>query len=711
MMSKGATAGRRQLSPKVLVIFSACSTARLKPYANAIPCALLAAGLCFPAPMPSSAQSSIELISATDRGFTGDATSGGPAVSTGGRFVAFFSDATDLVVPNDRRPFRDVFVRDRENATTERISVAMGGGEANGNSHPGGLASPGISADGCLVVFSSEASNLVPDDDGQFEDVFIRDRCASTTRRISVATDGGNPNGRSNTPDITPDGRWIVFQSQASNLVDGDTNGASDIFLYDNESGELRRVSVADDGEQANSFSITPSISHDGRSVAFASMASNLVPGAANGFLQIYVRDLQENRNELASVNAAGVPGDSNSFCPDLNGDGSIVAFKFDGSNLVPGDTNGVPDVIVRDRANSVTERVSVDDDGIQGDGLSAHPAVSRDGRYVVFPSFAERFDPLDANRQSDIFVYDRETRTIARVSVELAEDSDAGVAEPAPSISPEGKWIGFASGSSKLVENDINTTLFDVFFTCNPLKPPCPPACTFDRDCPEGLVCDPETSTCVECADDEDCPEGQVCDEETNTCVECTEDADCPEGQVCDEETNTCVECTEDADCPEGEVCDPETNTCVECLDDEDCPEGLVCNPETNTCVECLDDEDCPEGEICDPATMTCVECLDDEDCEPGEVCIDGECIELTPTSTPTERTRTPTASATATSTRPTATPTSTTTSTPRRGGGGGGCNCEIDPDRGTRDHLESQMLALLLPALLFWLRRRSRG
>jgi Tol biopolymer transport system component len=279
-------------------------------------------------------------------GAQGNGASGqfGDALSADGRFVAFRSSATNLVA-GDTNGFQDVFLRDRLLGTTERVSVATGGAQGNGNS-----LEPALSADGRYAAFRSGATNLVAGDTNGVDDIFVRDRQIGTTVRASVATGGAQGNGNSLEPSLSADGRFVAFWSVASNLVAGDTNGLDDIFVRDRQSATSERVSVATGGAQGNAASYDPSaISADGRFVAFYSFASNLVAGDTNGFADIFVRDRQNGATARVSVATDGTQGNNASHIPSLSADGRSVAFDSFATNLVAGDTNGTPDVFVRE--------------------------------------------------------------------------------------------------------------------------------------------------------------------------------------------------------------------------------------------------------------------------------------------------------------------------------------------------------------------------
>jgi Tol biopolymer transport system component len=230
-----------------------------------------------------------ERVSLGAHGEEGNGGSAGTGVSGDGRFVVFYSAATNLVA-GDTDGRVDVFLRDRTSRTTERVSVATGGGQANGNSGrlvvrktlqvvTSGL----VSDDGRIVVFDSAASDLVPGDRNNKRDVFLRDRQAGTTARVSVARGGGDADGDSHVTSLSPDGRFVLFDSDATDLVPGDTNGAGDVFLYDRQTRAIERVSVSGAGKQGNGSSAGGVISADGKVIAFVSSATNLVRGFSGG--------------------------------------------------------------------------------------------------------------------------------------------------------------------------------------------------------------------------------------------------------------------------------------------------------------------------------------------------------------------------------------------------------------------------------------------
>src|SRR5436190_1064825 len=296
-----------------------------------------------------------ERVSVASGGTEGNAASLAAARSAVGRFVAFVSAATDLVAA-DTNGASDVFVHDRQTGATERVSVASGGAQGNGSSGLIGFAfPPALSADGRFIAFVSLATSLVAGDTNGATDVFVRDRLTGTTERVSVASGGTQSNAASLGSALSADGRLVAFQSDATNLVVGDTNGATDVFVRDRQTGMTARVSVASDGTQANNVSTYPALSADGRFVAFQSAATNLVAGDTNGATDVFVRDRQTGTTERASVASGGTQGNGSSAGPVLSADGGLVAFHSTATNLVAGDANGAYDVFVHDRAVSTT--------------------------------------------------------------------------------------------------------------------------------------------------------------------------------------------------------------------------------------------------------------------------------------------------------------------------------------------------------------------
>jgi Tol biopolymer transport system component len=327
---------------------------------------------------------------------TGEQTSDSnyvPVLSADERFVAWETGWTDGGLP-------EVYIRNLAAGTTRMVSVGLTSGPGNGASD-----TPSISANGRYVAFESEATNLTPDGGNGYQQVYLRDRTAGTTTRASVGSDGTTGTAWSGLPEISADGRYVVFSSLATNLVPGDTNHQSDLFLHDMQTGTTERVSVSTSGHQANSFSQGASISADGRYVAYISWASNLVKNDTNGVPDVFVRDRALGTTVRASVSSSGVQGDDTTYFVSLSADGRLVLFSSKASNLVADDTNGVSDAFLRDMTTGKVRRVSVSSSGTQGNDFSMSCGISADGHYVSFDSLASNLVRHDTNGDRDVFV------------------------------------------------------------------------------------------------------------------------------------------------------------------------------------------------------------------------------------------------------------------------------------------------------------------
>ena len=391
-------------------------------------------------------------------GTQGNGVSGQSSTSADGRYVAFVSNATNLVA-GDTNGKQDVFVRDRQLGATERVSVDSSGAQSNDFA-----ANPALSADGRYVAFGSTATNLVAGDTNAKVDVFVRDRQLGTTERVSVDSSGAQGDGHSTVSSISADGRYVAFVSSAANLVSGDTNGAQDAFVRDRQLGVTERVSVDSAGSQANGATTRVSVSFDGRYVAFGSAATNLVGGDTNGSDDVFVRDRQLGVTERVSVDSSGAQGNGgfvNGIA--ISADGRYVAFQSQATNLVAGDTNGSLDVFVHDRQLDVTVRASVDSSGAQGNGNSfGNASISADGRCVVFDSGASNLVGSDTNGTTDVFVRDLQAGTTERVSVD-SSGAQANGSCHSPSVSADGRYVAFEGTATNLVGGDTNA-LGDVF-------------------------------------------------------------------------------------------------------------------------------------------------------------------------------------------------------------------------------------------------------
>lgn len=339
---------------------------------------------------------------------------------------------------------------------TSLVSVGPGGRQGNGDSD-----SPNVSATGRRVVFASRASNLVNGDSNRRSDVFVVDVLNKRTSLVSRGQDGRDANGDSFEPALSRDGTITAFYSSASNLIRHDTNGSLDVFVA-GASGAVERVSVASDEGQGNGDSRYPSISSNGRFVAFASRASNLVPKDTNGAYDIFVRDRERRVTERVSLGGKDRQGSGGSLDAYISGDGRYVAFSSDSSNIVGGDSNKATDVFVRDRRLKVTRRVSVRNDGGQANGPSYPLAISANGRYVLFSSTASNLVAGDGNGMRDVFVRDLQARRTERVSVP-SNGGGGNRASDLGTISDDGRFVAFRSMATNLVPKDTNRST-DIF-------------------------------------------------------------------------------------------------------------------------------------------------------------------------------------------------------------------------------------------------------
>ncbi|MBI1853564.1 MAG: IPT/TIG domain-containing protein [Planctomycetes bacterium] len=338
--------------------------------------------------------------------------------------------------------------------TTTRISL-----DSTGHEIPGDCFGV-ISANGRFVAFRAEAAGVTPDDTDRAPDIFVRDLLTGALSRVSVWTDGSDTYGYNYFESISGDGRFVSFTSQVSNSVfgilihdrDPDHDG-----VFDEEHGETTMESVNDDGDQANGSCRGSSISDDGRFVAFESVATNLVTNDSNLTDDVFVRDRYAGGTVCASVNPSGRPGNGSSGALNtfaISANGRYVVFRSEASDLVDGDTNVLADVFVRDIQTRTTTRVTLDSSGEQVNGSAGWAvAISADGRWIVFSDTASNMVAADTNGREDVFVRDMLTGTNSRVSVNSAGD-EADDYSYVSSISPDGRFVAFTSRARNLVSS-----------------------------------------------------------------------------------------------------------------------------------------------------------------------------------------------------------------------------------------------------------------
>ncbi|WP_020563965.1 TolB family protein [Methylosarcina fibrata] len=417
---------------------------------------------------PSTIRASVSSAEVEGNGDSGGVTFGALVISGNGRYVAFASEASNLVL-GDTNNVSDVFVRDLLTGTTRRVSVNGSGGQGLGESEY-----PSISPDGRYVAFASATADLVPGDTNGYLDVFVRDLKTGVTKRASLDSSGNQGNEGSLETSVSANGRYVVFQSYASNLVENDNNGVPDIFVRDLVSGTTRRISVDSSGTEANDSSQGAVISANGRYVAFQSFASNLVSGDDNTNSDVFIHDLKTGTTRMVSVNTSGE--EAGAFCfytgvagtggASISADGRYVAFQSFACDLVPDDTNDAQDIFVRDLKAGVTRRASVNSNEVEGNGdiftASYSAAISGNGRFVAFTSSSNNLVPGDNNSKDDIFLRDLKLGTTQRMSVSsfgTESNGDSG----APSVSTNGGRVAFNSAAYNLVPGD-NNAVKDVF-------------------------------------------------------------------------------------------------------------------------------------------------------------------------------------------------------------------------------------------------------
>jgi len=428
----------------------------------------------------------IDRVTLSTTGGNPDDASGNPATSLDGSIVVFQSDATNLdEFHSDTNNRLDVFIR--QDASTVRASFANGGGftESDDNS-----ADPDLTDDGSQVAFDSFSDVLVPGDSGGFRDVFLRTPESAATTRVSVANGGGNPNGDSSNPDLFSDNSRVVFQSSATNLLPAPTTGTQ-IFEVDTGPTTLlvstKEIGV---GPQADGDSRNPVIADDDDAVAYESDATNLVAGDTNGDSDIYfIRTVSHGLPERISVTSDEDQAEGDSVTPAISSDGNLVAFVSNAA-LAPGGTAGSKGAFLRNRTEGgSTERVDLTYDGSLSDGTHSPgtalgttdpPSISADGRYVAFSSDEDSLVPNDSNGTQDVFVRDRQENRTIRLSVRPS-GAEATRRSAAPSISDDGNRVVFASEDNGLVPGDTTDPNISDFWEIFAAEPDwSPPSTSF---------------------------------------------------------------------------------------------------------------------------------------------------------------------------------------------------------------------------------------
>jgi len=342
----------------------------------------------------------MELVSVTPQGVSGNLDSVGPTdISDDGSLVAFVSNATDILPGLSN--FSHLFVRDRALGVTSLVSVSSTGVEGDG------VGTPHMTGDGRYVAFVSSWGPFYPGDLNNSLDIFVRDLQTNTTDLISISTSGTTGNNHSGSidgPCISRDGRFIAFESLATDLAAGYTPISKDIYLRDRLLGVTSVVTRSSTGQPGNGISAAPFCSDDGNIIAFTSAATNLVPGDTNAVTDAFTYNVSTGITKRVSVNSLAIEGNARSVAGCVSADGGFIGFQSMASNLVPGDTNGTLDVFLLDRRNNQLERISVNANGIESNGASFGIAVSRDAAELAYQSIGSNLVPGDTNGVWDVF-------------------------------------------------------------------------------------------------------------------------------------------------------------------------------------------------------------------------------------------------------------------------------------------------------------------
>lgn len=374
-------------------------------------------------------------------------------ISGDGRYVVFDSLGTNLV-SGDTNNSKDIFVHDRHMSETQRVSLATDGGQGNADS-----VRANINVDGHYITFASLASNIVSNDTNGVLDIFLRDLTTGVTERVSISDEEIEANNTSDSwHTLSANGRYIVFASLATNLVPNDTNGKYDIFVRDRLAQTTERISVSSAGNQGNDDSRYPSISADGRYIVYASLANNLVPNDTNAVWDAFLYDRQNATTIRVSVGSGGTEANAGVAFPKISPDGRYIAFSTPASNIVGGDTNGEYDVFLYDRVTINTVRISLGVGGVEANNDSVNPEISWDGSYIAYSAQASNLVLGDTNGQQDIFLYDRQKNETIRISISSSGTESNGFSNYYPDISDDGSIVSFDSYASNLVGGDTNT-------------------------------------------------------------------------------------------------------------------------------------------------------------------------------------------------------------------------------------------------------------
>ena len=397
-------------------------------------------------------------------------TSSNPSITYDGDFVAFESGATDLVA-SDTNGTTDIFKKDVSKGTTTRVSTNSSGTQATGISTNAAVSANG----GRYVAFESTAADLIAGGTAT-KDIYKKDTTGNTTTLVSADTSGAAADAASANASITDGGRFVTFESTATDLIAGG-NGTNDIYKRDTTGNTTTIVSTDSSSTAGNGASANASISADGgRYVAFESAATNLVANDTNTNTDIFRKDTTTNTTtRISTANAGTQATGGNSINASISKDGRYIAFESAATNLVSGDTNGNTDIFVKDTSTNTTTRLSTDASGTQSTGgNSTNPSISEDGRHVSFESAATNLVSGDTNAATDIFIKDTASGAISRVSTDTSEVQSNAAANNA-STSQYGQYVAYDSTATNLVTGDTNS-LTDVFLATADITAPSAP-------------------------------------------------------------------------------------------------------------------------------------------------------------------------------------------------------------------------------------------
>lgn len=382
-----------------------------------------------------------------------------PTLNSDGRYVVFWTDDSKLI-PNDLNGTGDIYLRDRQLSETVRVSIGNGNVEANNLT----FAENDISDNGTLVVYASNATNLIGGDTNGFTDIFVFDRSLGAVARASITFNEVQTNGPSYKPVISGDGRFVAFRSQAANIVANRTSTQPDMFLFDRAGtpgARMAQINVHSNGTPANQEDNSGriAINANGNYIAFDSIATNLVNNDTNGKRDIFLRDRTTNKTTRISTGLNGAQANGKSSDPAISATGRYIAFRSEASNLVEGDTNNFADIFVYDREEDTITRVNVSREGEQANSNAEMPSITANGRFVTFQSTAKNMILGDFNNTADIFVHDTATGVTTRVNIAGNGAEANSFTAPIHSISGDGGFVAFESVANNLVQNDTNNS------------------------------------------------------------------------------------------------------------------------------------------------------------------------------------------------------------------------------------------------------------